>query len=86
MALTAQEISERARRLYSEKLRAVVETPETIGQFITIDVLSGDYATGPDHIATVAAVRARHKNAQTNTIRIGYTTTYTHGGRMVRTA
>ena len=66
-------------------VQAQVETPENVGKFITIDVLSGDYEINRDRAAAIIALRARHTDTQTGTLRVGYTTTYSHGARMQRT-
>lgn len=84
--LSKEEVAKKAWALYESGIKARVEKPETIGQFVTVDILSGDYEVGSNHIATVAAIRARHENVRTFTLRIGYRATYSHGGRMVRTS
>jgi hypothetical protein len=80
-SLTLEEIGQRARRLYDEQLRAVVETPDNLGKFITLDVLSGDYEIGRNLIETAFAVKERHSDPVTCTLRIGYPATFTHGCR-----
>ena len=84
--ITAEEAGKKAQALYNGGIKNAVETPETIGQFVAIDTLSGDYEVGPDYMATVAALRARHETVHPFTLRIGYTSTFTRGGGMVRTA
>ena len=79
------DVGPQARALY-EKIKSHVETPDNIGKFITFDILSGDYEISSDYMNATEGVRARHEKVQTCTLRIGYRTTFSYGGRMQRTA
>ena len=79
------DVGMQARDLY-EKIKSDIETPDNIGKFITFDVVSGDYEISSNYMSATAGVRARHENVQTCTLRIGYRTTFSYGGRMQRTA
>jgi hypothetical protein len=73
--LTTHEIGERAQAIYDRELRTQVETPENLGKFITIDVLTGAYGIGDDHLKTVDTFRESHPDAVTCTLRIGHPAT-----------
>ena len=79
------EIGRRGIKLYEEKLRSIVETPENIGKIISIDIDSEDYAIADDPITAADMVYARHPNARQFGARIGYDAMYGVGGSVSRT-
>jgi hypothetical protein len=77
-----QEIVARGRALYEQNIRHQVDTPQNHGQFISLDILSGDYEIGTSHIQTTLRLRERHPDPAITTLRIGYRATFTRNGRM----
>lgn len=82
LEMTADEVVNRGAAIYNEKLRSAVETPENVGKFISIDILSGGYAIGEQHLDTSRQVRAAHPGAVICTLRIGYPAAVSMSGRM----
>lgn len=80
--LSSEQIMERGRAIYSERLRGRVETTENIGKFISIDIGSDDYEIGTDHLETSDRLFERHPEAVIATLRIGYPATFSRGVRM----
>ncbi len=81
-SFTPEQIMQRGREIYAERLRPQVETDENIGKFISIDILSGDYEVGTSHLETSDRIFERHPNAVISTLRIGYPATFSRGMRM----
>lgn len=84
--LTDDEITQQGKALYQNSLRAQVETAETIGKIISINVETGDYAIGDDLIATSRQLKAKQADAAIWAERIGFNAVYAVGGSLIRTA
>ena len=84
--ISSEDIDQRGREWYEQKLRPIVETAENIGKIISIDVETGDYAIADDLIAAGDAVFARHPGAAMYGVRIGYNAVYALGGTLTRTS
>jgi len=83
--LTDEEITQRGKDLYQNSLRAQVETAETIGKIISINVETGDYAIGDDLITTSRQLKAKQADAAIWAERIGFNAVYAVGGSLIRT-
>ena len=81
-----QELRDLAHAIYTQRLKATVETPENIGKIISIDTLSGDYEINDDYLTAIKRLRERLPSAETFTLRIGYNAVYAIGNAIVRTA
>ena len=79
--LTLGEIADRGQALYEQRLRSQVEDAY-FGQYLVIDITSGDYEIGPEHLATAKRLRARLPNASLYGIKIGYPATVAIGGTL----
>jgi len=79
--LTLDEIADRGQALYEQRLRDQVETAY-FGQYLVIDIASGDYEIGPEHLATAKRLRARLPDASLYGIKIGYPATVAIGGTL----
>ena len=79
--LTPDEIGDRGQALYEERLRDQVETVY-LGQYLVIDIASGDYEIGPEHLPTAKKLRARHPDASLCGLKIGYPATVAIGGAL----
>ena len=55
---TVEEISDLALHIYEEQIKRLVE-PEHNGNFIVIDVVSGDYEIDEEHTAASSRMRER---------------------------
>lgn len=84
---SSEEICRLGKALYTQKLKAVVETEENIGKLIAIDIETGDYAIGDDDsLEAPHLLQSRHPGAALYTARIGYDAVYALGGIVERTA
>lgn len=79
---TSEQIMERGRAIYAERLRGQLETDENVGKFISIDIGSGDYEIGTSHLETTDRLFERYPDAVIATLRIGYPATFSRGVRM----
>ena len=80
-----QELRDLAHAIYTQRLKATVETPENIGKIISIDTLSGEYEIDADHLTAARRLRDRLPNAESFGLRIGYKAVYAIGGILERT-
>jgi hypothetical protein len=83
--MTSQEIAARAQEIYDSRLRAQVESAHK-GQYIVIDVESGDYEIADDFLLPTRLLHSRHPDALLHTIRIGYPVAGRIGGRVAPVA
>ena len=77
--MTPDEIADKGQALYEQRLRDQVEGTH-LGQYLLIDVETGDYEIGPEHLATAKKLRARYPQASLYGIKIGYPATVAIGG------
>ena len=61
----------KARELYEGGIRQKVEA-DNFGRYIVIDVNSGDYEVGDDHMTLTDRLFARHENPSLYLLRIGH--------------
>lgn len=64
-------IGDRGVAIYEQKLRAILE-PNSIGQFVAIDVETEDYEVASDPDVASDLLAARHPDAQILVERIGH--------------
>lgn len=79
--LTPAEIAARAEELYEQRIRSLVEADHH-GDFVVIEVESGDYEVDPDHLTAAKRLLARRPHGSRFGIRIGYPTAYRLGSRL----
>ncbi len=79
--LTLDEIADQGQALYEQRLRDRVEAA-CFGQYLVIDIASGDYEIGPEHLATAKRLRAHLPDASLYGIKIGYPATVAIGGTL----
>ena len=69
----------RGHAIYRKKVRPRYH-PEHKGEFVAIDVRSGDYVIDPDDMAATKQLQNRHPDAVIWMERIGYRATYSFAG------
>jgi hypothetical protein len=84
--LSREEIAQRGKELYKQKLRTQVETADNIGRIIAIDLNTGNYEIDQDLLVACERLKAKHPNTVTWVARVGYDAVYAIGGTLVRTA
>ena len=75
----ARHNSDRARRIYDERLRAVLESDHH-GRFVAVDPDSGDYFLADTFDAVVAAARDAHPTRPPHVLRVGHPAALHIGG------
>ena len=76
---TAEEIAERGHEIYDQEIRTKVETGHC-GEFLVINILTGEYELDADDVAASQRAKARFGNAPLFTVRVGHQTAYRLGG------
>jgi len=77
--------ADRAWEIYY-RFRRQIETPNTIGKLVVLDLNSGDYLIADDDIglAASALLRERHSAADLFALRVGYDVSASLSGAMER--
>jgi hypothetical protein len=79
---TTEEVCRRGEEIYQHTIRKIVEARHS-GQFLALDIRTGDYEVGPDDLAATDRLLARKPDAVVYGLRIGFPTAYRIGGRLV---
>ena len=82
---SSEEIGRRGKEIYSERIRASVETEENVGKQIVVDIETGEYEIDADGLVASHRLLARHPGAALYGARIGYDAVYALGGTLLRT-
>ena len=77
--ITSEEIAARGQRIYEDRIRSKVEA-DHVGDFVVIDIDSGDYEIAQKDIDASLRLRDRHPGAITIGLRIGFSGAYRLGG------
>lgn len=77
-----EEIGRLGEEIYHRDIRPHV-MPQHKGEFLTLDIETGDYEVGADDLQTTKRLRARRPDGVLYGVRVGYTSAYTLAGRMV---
>jgi hypothetical protein len=78
--LDREELARKGQQYYNERLRDALE-PEHEGEYVVLDVATGDYAIDRDQLAAMRTARAMHPGAVFYIIRVGYPTVGRIGAR-----
>lgn len=79
-----KETAERGRKLYEERIRALVDPDVHYGKFVVIDVETGDYEIDKRDIVATKRLLERHPGAVTYGVRVGFATAYKMVGMKTR--
>ena len=74
-----EEMAERGRKLYEERVKASVDSVAHHGKFVVIDLETGDYEIDQQDIAATKRLRERRPGAMTYAVRVGFPTAYRTG-------
>ena len=75
-----EEVAARGKAIYEQQIRAKVEA-EHKGEFVVIDIETGDYEIDADDLTATKRALAKRPEAVLYGLRIGYPTAYRLGGR-----
>lgn len=78
----ADEIGWIGEEIYYRTIRSHV-MPQHKGEFLVLDINTGDYEMGMDDLQVEKRLRSRRPDGILYGLRIGYTSAYTLAGRMV---
>ena len=76
---SSEEIARRGEAIYDSVIRPKVE-PHHVGEFVIVDVLTGEYEVARDDLTASHRMLARNPNAVMYGIRIGSPAAYRIGG------
>jgi hypothetical protein len=76
---TPEEVAQRGEAIYERQIRARVE-PEHRGQFVVIDIETGDYELDADDLVATKRALAKRSEAVLYGLRIGSPAAYRLGG------
>ena len=77
-----EEIARIAEEIYLRDVRPKV-MPQHKGKFLVLDIESGDYAVDEDDYAAEQTLRKRRPHGAFFVFRVGYTSAYSFGARMM---
>ena len=80
--LSKAEVVRRGREIYARILRSRLE-PQHDGQFVAIEVDSGDYEVADEALDAARELSLRHPDAVPFIHRVGYPAAYKLGGRFL---
>lgn len=78
--LSPREVAARGEDWYERQLKAQVE-PKHLGEFLVVDVNTGDYEIGRDYIQPTERLLAKRPDAVLYALRVGYRSVGRIGGR-----
>jgi hypothetical protein len=78
---TPEEVARIAEEIYARQIRPKLG-PQDKGKFLVLDIRTGEYEIDPDDLTASERLRERVPSGEYFGLRIGYTTSYTLGGRM----
>ncbi len=84
--LSRDEVAQRGKKLYADRIRAEVENEENIGKMVIIDVETGEYAVDSSGLESARQLHTKRRDADLYGIRIGYRAADAIGGAMERSA
>ena len=82
---TTEEVVTAGSKIYEQKIRLLVETPENIGKMLTLDVETGEYKIGVNSIEGAIELKQNRPMARLFTLRIGHDVGVSFGGLSERT-
>lgn len=75
---TPEEIARRGREIYEQDIRSEVE-PARTGEFVVVDIISGDYAISVDEAEAFDQAETRNPEGLFYLIRVGHRTAHRIG-------
>lgn len=69
--LSSADIAKRGEALYDQSLKLQME-PNHLGEYLVVDIETGDYEIGPDYIQPTEKLLAKRPDAPLYALRIGY--------------
>ena len=73
------EVAERGQKIYDDRIKALIDLDVHYGNFVVIDVESGDYEIDKRDIVAAKRLLERRPGAMTYAIRVGFRAAYRSG-------
>jgi hypothetical protein len=77
---SVEEIAAKASNMYANGIQQQVETPDNIGEMLTIDIETGEYFIDESGVEGMMFLKAKRPSARLFTLRIGYSAAFGFGG------
>jgi hypothetical protein len=82
--LTHEEVAAIGQKIYDERIKSIVETPENIGKMLTLDIETGEYRIGVNSVTEGLELKQKRPLSRLFTLRIGYDAGVSFGGSSER--
>ena len=76
---THEQVALVAEAVYERSIRSTVETPENLGQFLTLEVETGNYCMASTMVESILPLKQQHPLGRLFTLKIGYPTAASFG-------
>lgn len=76
------EVGRRGEEIYASNIRSIVE-PQHTGEFVVIDIDTGEYELDPSEVAAVRRMASRRPDGRRYIKRVGYVAAHRLGGRFL---
>jgi hypothetical protein len=77
---TIEEVAAAGQKIYQERIRSLVETPENIGKMLTLDVETGEYSISANPVDTILDLKQKRPLSRLFTLKIGHHCGVSFGG------
>ncbi len=77
---THEQVALVAEAIYKRSVLLIVEIPENLGQFLTLEVETGDYCMASTMVDSILPLKQQHPLGRLYTLKIGYPTAASFGG------
>ncbi len=78
--LSREEVAQRAKQLYENRIRQEVDVEENIGKMVLIDIETGDYKVDKNGLRAADYLSEKRPNARLVGFKIGYNVAACFGG------
>jgi hypothetical protein len=83
LAIDRHQLARRGQAYYDRHLRAQLE-PEHDGEFLALEVETGNYEMDDDEMAAIQRARAKHPGSLFYVLRVGHRAAHRIGGKSLR--
>jgi hypothetical protein len=77
---THEQVALVAESIYDRSVRSTIETAENLGQFLTLEVETGNYCLASNMVDSILPLKQQYPLGRLFTLRVGYPTAASFGG------
>jgi hypothetical protein len=77
---THEQVALVAEAIYEQSVRSTIETPENLGQFLTLEVETGNYCLASNMVDSILPLKQQYPLGRLFTLKVGYPTAASFGG------